>query len=83
MPWWSEDCHRAVRRKKAAFLKMKRTWVTRDILNFKKRRTEMRKTILEAKRQCWKRFCNMLGRNGDMESAWKIVRAFGGQYTFS
>ena len=34
VPWWSEDCRRAVRQTRAAFSKMKRTWATKDIVNF-------------------------------------------------
>ena len=52
IPWWNSDCQRAVRRKKAAFLKMKRTFNIDDVLAFKKSRSECRRTILNAKRRC-------------------------------
>ena len=70
VPWWTDDCKKAVRRKKAAFMKMKRTFHFADIINYRKMRAECRKIILNAKREHWDRFCAEInvGTNISLES---------------
>jgi len=36
VPWWNKQCDIAVRNKKHAFNRMKRTWLLRDIIIFKR-----------------------------------------------
>jgi len=36
VPWWNKQCDVAVRNKKHAFNRMKRTWLLRDIIIFKR-----------------------------------------------
>ena len=46
VPWWNASCDRAVRRKRAAFLKMKRSFCINDVIQYKRLRSECRKMIL-------------------------------------
>ena len=41
-PWWTAECNKAVRRKRAALKKMKRTFRYFDIINYKKMRSACR-----------------------------------------
>ena len=80
IPWWNSDCQRAVRRKKAAFLKMKRTFKIDDVLAFKKSRSECRRTILNAKRRCWEAYCSTMDIKTNVKTVWRTVRALSGIY---
>ena len=55
VPWWNVECSRAIRRKRAAFLKMKRSFRYAGIMQFKELRALARKTILHAKKSYWKK----------------------------
>ena len=60
VPWWNKQCDIAVKNKKYAFNRMKRTWFLRDIIIFKRRRSKARRVILEAKSSSWRQFCTSL-----------------------
>ena len=74
-PWWNSACDRAVRRKKAAYLKMKRSFSIADIIRFKKLKSECRRTILAAKRECWEGFCSSLNRQSNISKVRSVVRS--------
>ena len=75
VPWWTDDCKKAVCRKKAAFMKMKRTFHFADIINYRKMRAECRKIILNAKREHWDRFCAELNVGTNINKVWKVYRS--------
>ena len=80
VPWWNSACQKGTRRKKAAYKKMKRTFAAHDIITFKRTRAECRRTILEAKRTCWRKFCDSLGKSDDLSKMWRMAQSFcGGQ----
>ena len=60
VPWWNADCDRAVRRKRAAFLKMRRSFDIAHIIEYKRFRSECRRIIIQTKRSCWEEFCASL-----------------------
>ena len=75
VPWWNEECSRAVRRKRAAFLKMKRSFRYADIIQFKELRALARKTILHAKKSYWKNFCDNLNTTSNISYVWNVVKS--------
>ena len=78
VPWWNENCDKVVRLKRAAFLRMRRTFHIRDIILFRRRRAEARKTILETKKSYWQKFCNSLNRTSTLSKIWNVVKAMSG-----
>ena len=78
VPWWNTDCERAIRLKKASYLKMKKSFKIEYVIDFKRRRSECRCTILKAKRQYWKNFCESLDINTNINKVWKISRTLAG-----
>ena len=74
VPWWNPDCERAIRLKRAVFLKMKRSFDFEHVLLFKKRRSECRRILLSAKRQCWENFCASLNMRANAKKVWRVAR---------
>ena len=79
VPWWNDRCKNAVELKKEAFKKMKRSWDPQSIIIFKKLRAECRKTILNAKRESWRTFCDSLNRKENLTKVWKVASSFFGR----
>ena len=75
VPWWNEECSRAVRRKRAAFLKMKRSFRYADIIQFKDLRALARKTTLHAKKSYWKNICDNLNTISNISCVWNVVES--------
>ena len=78
VPWWSKACAKAVRLKRAAFKKMKRSFHYEDVLLFKKRRAEARQIILREKREYWRSYCETLNSKSNFPKVWGVIEAMGG-----
>jgi len=68
VPWWNKQCDVAVKKKKHAFNRMKRTWLLSDMIIFKRCRARARRIILEAKSSSWQQFCTSLTSNTNLKS---------------
>jgi len=64
--WWNKQCDIAVKNKEHAFNRMKRTWLSRDIIIFKRCRVKARRVLLEAKSNSWQQFCTSLTSNTNL-----------------
>ncbi len=63
VPWWNEKCSIAVRRKRKAFKKLKRTHNWQNMIMYKKTQAETRKIIREVKKEYRRMFCDEIGKN--------------------
>ena len=79
VPWWNDKCAEAVKLKKGAFNKMKRTWDPNHITLFKRTRAECRKIILNAKRESWRKFCESLNEKENFGKVWRMTNSFFGR----
>jgi len=57
---------------------MKRTWLLRDIIIFKRRRAKARRVLLEAKSSFWRQFGTLLTSTTYLSKAWKVIKSFSG-----
>jgi len=78
VPWWNKQCDIAVKNKKHAFNRMKRTWLLRDIIIFKRYRAKAPRVILEAKSSSWRQFCTSLTSTINLSKVWKVIKSFSG-----
>ena len=62
--------------KKHAFNRMKRTRRPSNIIAFKRLRSQARKTVLLAKRDGWRRFCNSITNNTKLTIVWQALKKF-------
>ena len=61
---------------------MKRSFDFEHVLLFKKRRSECRRILLLAKRQCWENFCASLDMRANAKKVWKVARTLSGNYNW-
>ena len=78
VPWWNKQCDITVKNKKHAFNRMKRTWLLRDIIIFKRCRAKARRVILEAKSSSWRQLCTSLTSITNLSKVWKVIKSFYG-----
>jgi len=78
VPWWNKECALAVKNKKHAFNRMRRTRRSIDILIFKRRRAVARKVILAAKQQSWRNYCTSINTNSKLPMVWRTIKKFSG-----
>jgi len=57
---------------------MKRTWLLRDIIIFKRCRAKAQRVILEAKSSSWRQFCTSLTSTTNLSKVWKVLKSFSG-----
>ena len=78
VPWLNEQCDITAKNKMDAFNRMKRSWLLRDIIIFKRCRAKARMVILEAKSSSWQHFCTSLTSKINLSKVWKVIKSFSG-----
>jgi len=78
VPWWNKQCDIAAKNNKHAFNRMKRTWLLRDTIIFKRCRAKSRRVILEAKSSSWRQLCTSLTSTANLSKVWKVIKSFSG-----
>ena len=68
VPWWSDECHNAVRARKAVLRQLKRRPDDALLIHYKKARANARRVMKEARRASWKRILSSI--NSATPSAW-------------
>jgi len=79
VPWCNKQCDITVKNKKHAFNGMKRTWLLRDIMIFKRCRAKARRVILEAKSSPWGQSSTSLTPTTNLSKVWKVIKSFSGK----
>ena len=78
VPWWCPEVARAISQKKRLFNRYKRQRTVENLVEFKKARAIARRTILECKRDSWKKYVETIGPETSSREIWKKVRAVDG-----
>jgi len=60
VPWWNEECNEAIRNKRKAFRKLKRTHNFQNLVKYKVTQVLLRRVVRKTKREYWRSFCNEL-----------------------
>lgn len=55
VPWWTNDCSEAIKLRNKAFKVLKSNLIDQNLIEY---RRMVRKIIKEAKRKCWRNFCD-------------------------
>lgn len=74
VPWWTEECHQAVRNRNKAFKLVKKTHNLQHMIQYKKAEALVRRTIRKAKRACWRNFCDKIGRTTLVGEIWGRIQ---------
>lgn len=75
-PWWTEECNKLVRLRKAALLKFQFTGLRKDFIEYKKRVAITRRELRGIKREKFQVFCESLRKESDPSLVWKTVKKF-------
>lgn len=62
VPWWKEECSKAVSMRKKALRKVSRFSIT-ELINYKRAQAVVGHVIRTAKRKYWREFCENIGEN--------------------
>jgi len=80
VPWWNATCDLAIKTKKHALNRMKRTRAPIDVLIFKGCPAKDGKVILEAKQSSWENFRNALTSNSKLSTVWNVIKKLSGHH---
>lgn len=78
VPWWTEDCSKAVKTRNKAFRILKNTHNFQHLIQYKKAQVLVRRTVRRAKRACWQSFCDKIGGTTPVGDVWGMVKRMGG-----
>jgi len=79
VPWWNAECDRAIKNKKHALNRMKRTRSQTDIIIFKRCRAKARRTVLATKETSWRHYCSGITNNAKLAKVWRTIAKFSGK----
>ncbi len=78
VPWWTEECRLAVKNRNRAFKLVKNTHNMQHLIQYKKAQANVRRTVRQAKRASWRKFCNEIGRSTPVGEVWGMIKRMGG-----
>ena len=78
VPWWSPECHEAIRKRNAAYRSFQRSPTDENYIEYKKFRALARKIIKEAKRKSWHDFVSKINKFTPTSEIWKHIRKING-----
>ncbi|KAL2082812.1 hypothetical protein ACEWY4_022630 [Coilia grayii] len=78
VPWWNNKCRMAVKARNKAFRVLKRTHNFQNLVLFKKAQADVRRTIKQAKKECWRRFCDSIGQDTPVGKIWSMIKRMKG-----
>ena len=75
-PWWNEDCQKRIKERNKAKNKAIK-YKTKDYLyEYLNKKALAQKTIREAKRQHWNKYCSRLNRFTPTSEIWKMIKRY-------
>lgn len=75
VPWWSKSCDDAIKDKKRALNKLKRSGASDDYIDFKKKRAKARQVVKDAKRKHWHDFCGGISSGTPTKIIWDKIKS--------
>ena len=79
VPWWSDDCQRAIRERRRRYRAFSRRPTTDNLILFRKARAAARKTIREAKRHSWTAYITSINRFTPLTLVWRRIHRIAGR----
>ena len=78
MPWWDKNCEMAIKGRNRAFKQLKKQHNLETLVQYKRAQAVVRKTVKTAKRACWRKYCNKIGRETALAEVWGMTRKMNG-----
>ncbi len=77
-PWWDDKCKQAIKSRNKAFKLVKRSRNFQHLVQYKQAQAMVRKTIRQARRTCWRKFCGSIGNTTQIGEVWGMIKKMGG-----
>ena len=78
-PWWSPECAKAVAQRRRAKKCMERRPTPSNVIEFRRLSAKAKRTIKNAKRESWRKFCRSLSADTPTGKVWKVLRSMNGK----
>ena len=75
-PWWNDACAEALRLRKRALNRFRRSRQNVLLLEYKKAKAKARQVIRKAKKECWEKFLDQFTYTTPLSRLWDIIRRF-------
>ena len=79
VPWWSDDCKKALRARKRAFKAFDRNCTVENLIAFRKARASARRVVKDAKRDSWRKYVTGLNRLSSLSDVWARIHRISGK----
>ena len=79
VPWWSDECKRAICARKRAYKAFDRNSSTENMIAFRNARASARRTIKDAKRESWRKYVTSLNRSSSLSDVWARIHRISGK----
>ena len=77
VPWWSDDCKKAIRARECAFKALHRT--IENLIAFRKARAFAKRVVKDAKRDYWWKYVTSLNRLSSLSDVWARIHQISGK----
>jgi ribonuclease HI/exonuclease III len=78
VPYWTDKCQQAIKRRKAALKKSTATGALEDCIDFRKEKAACQRTIREAQTEHWQEYCNTLTDTTKLSGVWRMAKKVAG-----
>ena len=75
-PWWNDACKDAIRNRRRALNRFRRSRQTPHLMEYKAAKARARRIIRQAKRDSWEKLLHMFKHTTPMRQLWDIIRRF-------
>lgn len=79
VPWWNEECSRAIRERNKAFRELKKNMTHENIIEYQRKRAVARRTVKCVKKKTWREFCSTIGRGVMLGDVWSMFKQMSGK----
>lgn len=80
-PWWNNDCDKATEDRRNALNTFKQQASYKNYIAYKKFEAKTKRTLNEARRKSFQKFCNSLDRTTPIKRVWKTVKIFKNRFS--
>ena len=81
VPYWTDACQNAIKKRSEALLRMRRTKDPTDCMEYRRCKGIAQKVIKEAKKASWRNYCGTLNTRTKMSEIWRTTKRMSGVKT--
>ena len=75
-PWWTEECKQAIRDRKKALNRFRRSHLTATLMAYKRAKAKARQVVRRAKKESWEKLLHMFSHRTPVHELWALIRKF-------